>query len=64
MENTGDIQPDIDVKLSRERKVDIKEAVKTYKAARGTAAARTDRAIMQVETGKALPSSSPMYTLA
>ena len=54
----------MDVKLSRERKADIKEAVKTYKAARGTAAARTDRATMQVETGKALPSSSPPYRLA
>ena len=60
----GDIQPDMDVKLSRERKADIKEAVKTYKAARGTAAARTDRATMHVETGKALPSSSPPYRLA
>ena len=63
MENTGDIQPDMDVKLSRERKSDIKEAVKTYKAARGVAAARTDRATMQVETGKALPSSSPLHRL-
>ena len=63
MENTADFQPDMDVKLSRERKADIKEAMKTYKAARGTAVARTDRATMQVETGKALPSSSPPYRL-
>ena len=64
MENTGDIQPDMDVKLSQERKADIKEAVKTYKSARGTAVVRTDRATIQVETGKALPSSSPPYRLA
>ena len=64
LENTGDIQPDKDVKLSRERKANIKEAVKTYKAARDTAAARTDHATMQVETGKVLPSSLPPYKLA
>ena len=64
IENTGDIQPDMDMKLSRETKADIKVAVKTYKAARGTAAVRTDRATMQIETGKALPSSSPPYRLA
>ena len=63
MENSGDIQPYMGVKLSRARKADIKEAVKTYKAARGTAAARTDRATMQVDTGKALPSGSPLYRL-
>ena len=41
------------MKLSQERKADIKEAVIKYKSARGTAAARTDRATMPVETGKA-----------
>ncbi len=43
---------------------DIQKALEEYKAARGTAAGRTDRATMRIETGPAQPSVSPLYRLA
>ena len=55
VENTADIKPHMDPTL---------KALEEYKAARGIAAGRTDRATMRIETGPALPSSSPPYRLA
>ena len=64
MENTADIKPHMDPTLSQMRREDIQKALEEYKAARGTAAGRTDRATMRIETGPALPSSLPPYCLA
>ena len=64
VENTADIKPHLDPTLSQMWKEDIQKALEEYKAARDTAAGRTDRANMQIETDPALPSSSPPYCLA
>ena len=64
MENTADIKPHMDPTLSQMRREDIQKALEEYKAARGTATGRTDRATMRIETGPAPPSNSPPYRLA
>ena len=64
VENTADIKPHMDPTLSQMQREDIQKALEGYKAARGTAAGRTDRATMRIETGPALPSSSPPYRFA
>ena len=63
VENTADIKPHMDPTLSQMRREDIQKALEEYKAARGTAAGRTDCATMRIETGPAPPSSSPLYRL-
>ena len=63
VENTADIKPHMDPTLSQMRREDIQKALEEYKAARGTAAGRTDHATMRIETGPAPPSSSPLYRL-
>ena len=57
-------KPHIDPTLSQMRREDIQNALEEYKVVRGTAAGRTDHATMRIETGPALPSSSPPYRLA
>ena len=64
VENTADIKLHMDPTLSQMRREDIQKALEEYKATRGTATGRTDRATMRIETGPALPSSSPPYYLA
>ena len=64
VDNTADIKPHMDPTLSQMWREDIQKTLEEYKAARGTAAGRTDRANMRIETGPALPSSSPPYRLA
>ena len=51
VENIADIKPHMDPTLSQMRREDIQKALEEYKAARGTAAGRTDRAAMRIETG-------------
>ena len=50
VENTVDIKPHMDPTLSQIQREDIQKALEEYKAARGTAAGRTDRATMRIET--------------
>ena len=64
VKNTPDIKPHMDSTLSQMRREDIQNAMEEYKAARGTTAGRTDHATMRIDTGPALPSSSPPYCLA
>ena len=64
VENTADIKPHMDPTLSQMQREDIQKALVEYMAARGTAAGRPDRATMRIETGPALPSSSPPYRFA
>ena len=64
VENTADIKPHMDPTLSQMWREDIQKALEECKAARGTAAGRTDRATMRIETGPALPSSSPPNRLS
>ena len=64
VENTADIKPHLDPTLSQMWKEGIQKALEEYKAARDTAAGRTDRANMRIETDPTLPSSSPPYCLA
>ena len=64
VENTAGIKPDMDPTLSQTWREDIQNALEEYKAARDTAAGRTDRVTMGIETDTALLFSSPPYHFA